>query len=90
MLDELADLARAGGLEVRRVGAPRSDLDAPLVQSSTCRVRGRVFVVLSGADPVDVQIDVLAAAIRAHASGLIEQRWLPPAVRQKLGPEERR
>lgn len=80
ILDALLDLAKTGGLEVRRAGPGG---EAP-VESSTCRVRDRVFVVLSHSDPLDLQIDVLAAAIRRHAREVLEHGYLPPAVRERV------
>ena len=58
--------------------------EAPLA-SATCRVDDREFVVLSVADPLEIQLDVLAGALRSHATALLEGRWLPPAVRERLG-----
>jgi hypothetical protein len=52
-----------------------------------CRVRGRVWVVLSSSDPVAIQLGVLGAALRDHASELVEARYLAPAVRAFLGPD---
>ena len=66
----------------RAGGAGEADANAA---SGVCRVQGRVWVVLSHADPVDVQLDVLAEALRDHASDEIERRFLPPAVRELLG-----
>ena len=39
------------------------------------------------ADPVAIQLEVLAGALRAHAPELIEARFLPPAVRALLQRE---
>ena len=84
ILGELVGLARDAGLEVRTVGRSSvADLDVPAV-SGTCLVRGAVWVVLSSADPLDLRIDVLAEALRTHARDLIESRYLPPAVRERL------
>jgi hypothetical protein len=82
LLDSLLDLALEAGLEVRRAPRPRGDEPAP--QSDTCRVRGRTWVVLSAADPLERQIDVLAAALRNEAGGLLAGRFLPPAVRLRI------
>jgi hypothetical protein len=77
-------LARDAGLEVRLVDPDgASDVAAPAT-SGVCRVRGAVWVVLSNSDPLDIQLDVLAQALRTHAGRWIEERYLPPAVRQRV------
>lgn len=89
LMEALIDLARDAGLEVRGA-SDRRDSDSrdgePALASSTCRVRGAVWVVLSSADPLDVRIDVLAGAIREHAAWITETRFVPPAVRERLMP----
>ncbi len=82
LLNALLDLALEAGLEVR--GA-RASAGEPAPESAICRVNDRVWVVLSAADPVEIQIDVLADAVRTHAAHLIEARYLAPAVRERLG-----
>lgn len=84
LMDSLLALARDAGLEVRSVGRQRGEEhDAPAA-SGTCRVRGAVWVVISSAEPVEVQLEVLATALRTHASALVEARYLPPAVRERI------
>ncbi len=85
--DALAELARDAGLEVRTADARAAQPELPPT-SSVCRVRGVVWVILSSADPLDVQIDVLAGALRTHAAARLEDRYLPPAVRARLLPRE--
>ena len=87
LMEELLALASEAGLEVRLVGSAESGESDGLPSSALCRVRGAVWVVLSRADPTDVQIRVLAQALKSHASDLIESRYLPPAVRNRLGVE---
>ena len=80
----LTTLAQDAGLEVRFVGHQGlSDVDVP-TSSGTCLVRGNVWVVLSASDPLEIQLEVLTRAVRTHASDLIEQRYIPPAVREHL------
>ena len=81
LLNELLDLAREAGLEVRGARASAGEA-AP--ESAVCRVKDRVWVVLSTADPVEIQIDVVVDALRTHAAHLIEARYLAPAVRERL------
>ena len=80
----LLDLASEADLEVRSVAAGSGDSDSPPLSSAVCRVRGAVWVMLSGADPVAVQLDVMASALREHAPQVIQNRFLAPAVREWL------
>ena len=70
------------GVEVRTVSSGEVGLSPPT--SAVCRVRGSIWVVLSSADPVSIQLEVLGEALRDHAPGVIERRFLPPAVRAIL------
>ncbi len=84
LMDSLLTLARDAGLEVRTVGqGGGGDLDTPAA-SGTCRVRGAVWVVISARDPIELRLEVLARALRTHASALVENRYLPPAVRERI------
>jgi hypothetical protein len=52
-------------------------------------VRGEWLLVLVPSDPLSHRIEILARALRAHAPALLEGRWLPPAVRERLeGPRD--
>lgn len=84
ILETLLDLARDAGLEVRAVGASGLAPGESPPGSAVCRVKGDVWVMLSDADPVAIQLQVLADALRAHAPDHIENRHLPPAVRSLL------
>lgn len=86
LLSQLVDLADEVDLEVRRAGRGPTGEGEPPVASGVCRVRGRVWVVLSAGDTVEERIRVLAGALRSHAGEQLEARWLPPAVRACLGP----
>lgn len=82
LLDQLADLAREVGIDVRVLGRPAgTDLAPP---SAVCRVRGEVWVVLSEADLPADRIRVLCEALRDHAGDALEGRYLPPALRDRL------
>jgi hypothetical protein len=84
LMKALVELANEAELEVRLAGAsPGGDFEPPTA-SGVCRLRDATWVVLSQADPVDVQLDVLAGALREHAGAVLEERYLPPAVRQRL------
>lgn len=82
LLDQLADLARDSGIDVRVLArTPGPDL-APA--SAVCRVRGQVWVVLSEADRPADRIRVLGQALREHAGAALADRYLPPAIRALL------
>jgi hypothetical protein len=84
VLEFLIDLSRETGLEVRRVPARPSSESEPPARSGVCRVRGRLFVLLAAADSVEDRIAALAAGLRALDPAVLEGRWLPPAVRERL------
>ncbi len=84
LLQALVELAQVTELEVRTLEPTRGTRLEFGVASAACRVRGEVWVVLSATDPVNVRIDVLAAALKAHRTDWLEQHWLPPAVRERL------
>ena len=83
VLEALLALTRESGLEVRTVGAAGGGEVPPT--SGTCRVRGEVWVVLSRADPIEAQSAALADALRRHAGDFLESRYLPPALRARIG-----
>ena len=88
LLTDLIDLAAAAGLRVRSIPAasptrPRSDTDPPAM-SGVCVLRGETWVMLAAAEPVEAQIDVIAAALRENCGEFLEERYLSPAVRERL------
>jgi hypothetical protein len=89
LLDQLRDLARAAGIEVRQIpgAGAGSGEGEPATGSGICRVKGRIWVLLAARDSLDEHIDVLALALRDHAREFLEARYLPPAVRERLGVE---
>jgi hypothetical protein len=82
LLERLAELAREAGLEVRELRAGAEGEPAPA--SGVCRVRGETWVVLAASDGLERRIDVLAQALKSHAGQILEDRYLPPAVRERL------
>jgi hypothetical protein len=82
--DALADLAREAGMDVRVTSGAREVEPGIPIQSGVCRVRGVWWVVLAGDDPVESHVEMLAGALRDHAAGWLESRYLPPAVRDAL------
>ena len=85
LLEQLGELALAAGLTLRthRVGDAERR-----AASGVCRVRGEIWIVLAAEDPLAERIEVLAEALRVHAADYLESRYLPPAVRERLGSGE--
>ena len=86
LLDQLADLARAAGLEVREIRGAAGEGNVH-TGSGTCRVKGGIWVLLAASDSLDERIDVLGRALATHAREFLESRYLPPAVRERLGAD---
>lgn len=82
LLDALCELARDAGLAVKRLGA--AGTEGLPASGGVCRVRGEVWVLLGDGDPVEERIELLARALRDHAGPALEDRYLPPAVRERL------
>jgi len=87
VLEALVALCREAGIEVRRVPGRPEAPGEPAARSSLCRVRGAFWLVLSGAEGLEERIDAAAAALRRVAPELAEGRYLPPAVRARLGSD---
>jgi hypothetical protein len=86
ILEVLLELARDAGLVVR-IGSGSSGVgDETPLASGVCRVRDEVWVVLSISEPAVGQIQVLAGALKKYAGTLLEERFLPPAVRAWVDP----
>ncbi len=81
LLELVLDLAREAGLKVRNE-------PGGAVRSGVCRVRGEVLVMLSSADPLEERLAVAVGALREHAGPGLEERYLPPAVRELLDPPD--
>jgi hypothetical protein len=81
ILRRLVELAEEAGVAVRVIRAGEGE---PPARSGLCRVRGRLLLLLSTADPLDARIQAVAGALREHGGSLLEQRFLPPAVRDRL------
>lgn len=81
MLDLLIALAEEAGIGVRVARAGESELPP---RSGVCRVRGRLLLVVAASEPIEARIEAVAAALREHGGGWLEERFLPPAVRERL------
>jgi hypothetical protein len=82
LLERLTALAGEAGLQVREVRAA-SDGEPPIA-SGVCRLRGETWVLLAAADGLEQRVEVLAGALKTHAGAILEGRYLPPAVRERL------
>ena len=82
--DALVELAREAGMDVRVTSGAREVEPGIPIQSGVCRVRGTWWVVLAGDDPPDAHVRLLAGALREHAAGWLEGRYLAPALREAL------
>jgi hypothetical protein len=89
VLEALVGLCREAGLDVRQLRGANEVAGEPMARSGVCRVRGALWLVLSDADGVEERIAAAADALRAHAPDLVEGRYLPPAVRERLARGER-
>ena len=57
---------------------------APLPRSGLCRVNGEQWLVMIGQEPLEDRIAAAAQALSAVAGEALEERYLPPAVRDAL------
>jgi hypothetical protein len=84
VLLQLVELAEAAGLRVRPIRGASGGEGEPAATSGLCRVRGELWIVLSGHDSIEDRIAVVAEALRREASEWLQSRYLPPAVRARL------
>lgn len=84
VLEVLLELAAEAGVRVQIAGREARGGDALPLVSGVCRVRGEWWVVLSSSEPVGAQIRTLGEALKKHAGTLLDDRHLPPAVRDLL------
>jgi hypothetical protein len=82
VLEALLELAEEVDLEVRVLHGDRArDTEFPPT-SACCRLKGRVWVMLSPNDPVELHVRVLGEALKSGAGTQLEGRYLPPAIRR--------
>lgn len=84
ILEALFELARDEGFEIRAAGRLAPD-DPPLL-SGVCRLRGKLYIVLSANESVPMQIEAMASALRENAGESLHNRHLPPAIRALIDP----
>ena len=88
LFDRLLALARAAGVEVRETKGGGEGEPGP--RSASCRLRGRVWVILVASDPLEERICAVAEALDQADPGWLETHYLPPALRSRLeGRRER-
>lgn len=80
LLEELLALAAEVGIEVRSLSG-QGDLAA---HSGSCRLRGAPCLWLDPGEPLEERIEATVQALRAFASEQLEDRFIPPALRDRL------
>ena len=82
LLGRLVALARSAGIEVRETEGAGEAESGP--HSASCRLRGRLWVVLVARDPLEERIHAVAEALDQADPGWLETHYLPPALRARL------
>jgi len=70
LLEHLLALARAAGVEVRETKAQGEADSGP--HSASCRLRGRLWVILVAGDPLEERIRAVADALDQAEPGWLE------------------
>jgi hypothetical protein len=83
-LDFLVGLAEESGITVRVMPRGSARSGEPLPESGPCQVRGAPWLILAAGEPLSARIDAAVAALRRFAGSDLEDRYLPPAVRDLL------
>lgn len=83
----LVELAREAGLVVRSIRGNAGGEGEPAAASGVCRVGSDTWIVLSAADSTEERIDVVARALRELVPEFLEQRYLAPALRERIRSE---
>jgi len=82
LLERLLALARSAGVEVRETKAQGEADSGP--HGASCRLRGRLWVILVAGDPLEERIRAVADALDQADPGWLETHYLPPALRTRL------
>ncbi len=80
----LLDLAREHGISVHKQQASRHGEPDLAPRSGLCRVNGEQWLVIIGQESLEDRIAAAAQALAAVAGDALEERYLPPAVRNAL------
>ncbi len=84
ILDHLVELAQEGGVTVKVLPRGVAREGEPLPASNVCRIRGKPWLLLATGESLEDRIAAAAQAVLRFAPGLLEGRFLPPAVRERL------
>ena len=91
ILDRLIELAQEAGLRVRVIPASAAREGERLLESGLCRIGGQWWLVLSAGEPIDARIESSVRALRQHVgSAWLDDRYLPPAVRERFDADRDR
>ena len=88
ILDALVEVAQEGGVTVRVLPKAVAREGEPLPTSNVCRIRGEPWLLLAPGESMEDRIAAAAQAVLSFAPGLLEGRFLPPAVRERLDAAE--
>jgi hypothetical protein len=78
LLDALVALAEQAGVTVRVL--PRGDD----MRSGACRIRGAPWLLIAPNEPLEERIDAAADAVAQYAPTLLDERFVAPAVRERI------
>lgn len=81
LLEALSELARELGLRVESAPSQAALDGGTPGSSAVCVLRGETVVFLAPGDPIEARIALLARALREAFADDLEQRFLPPALR---------
>ena len=84
LLDALLDLARSFGVGVRRQKLRALAADERLPTTGLCRVNGEALLLVMDHEPIEDRIASVAVALREVAGASLEERYLPPRLRETL------
>ncbi len=88
ILDALVEVAQEGGVTVRVLPKAAAREGEPLPASNLCRIRGEPWLLLASGESLEDRIDAAAQAVIRFAPEVLEGRFLPPAVRERLDAAE--
>ncbi len=86
LLEALLLLAEELGMRVDRLSERGLEEGMAPAASARCRLRGETWVMLSPADPARRWIEVLGEGLRDVGGAALEDRYLPPALREVIFP----
>ncbi len=84
LLDALLELARNLGIAVRRQTLRAAAVDERLPTTGLCRINGEPILLVMDHEPIEDRIATVALALRQTAGDALEDRYLPPRIRETL------